>query len=91
MTVATSAEGHYRMKTEMSNEAIDDVVFITRGGDTYHTSIDCSTLNSAAYVEEIDRYELPEDRSICKMCSDTHIVSSGLGRMLEDLDPEEVG
>lgn len=75
----------------MSDEDADDVVYITRTGDTYHTTIECSTLNSAAYVEGICRYELPEDRSICKMCSDTHFISRGVGRILEDLDPEAVG
>jgi len=74
----------------------EDTVYVAAGATRYHDYRECQGLSHAREVYERPRSSLPEDFTLCKLCSgayhldpsDRPIVTAS---RLEELDPEDVG
>ncbi|QLG49201.1 hypothetical protein [Natrinema halophilum] len=74
----------------------DDIVYVATGCDRFHKSRECQGLSHARTVEERSLSSLSDEFSLCELCSGTYRLSPSDGsfvtaRVLENLDPEDVG
>ncbi|ELZ22081.1 hypothetical protein C476_06612 [Natrinema limicola JCM 13563] len=74
----------------------DETVYVAAGTTRYHEYHECQGLSHAREVYERPRSSLPEEFTLCKLCSGAYHLDPSDGPMvtasrLEELDPDDVG